>query len=242
MAAQYGITKENIDKGQAVISINENLARGYGIKINDTIEMYGNSLLVQSINFDTGNFVYLPYNIKIDKWYDFAEYTQDSKNIDTSVSGSIYGLDNKALGEFKREMGKLGCRIGFHIDDISMGFVVILIMLIISMVATISIMNYWLKCNGRKYSTYKTLGCSPQMLSATIIVETLLIAIFSIGLGLIVDLIIGLFIETSMVIVGLEWLHYLILLTAPLLCITIMTIIAVIKMAIVMPANAKCNK
>ena len=79
------------------------------------------------------------------------------------------------------------------------------------------------------------------MLSFAMIIETLIVAVFSIGLGLIADYLIGVSLQFKLSIVGYEWMHYLIMIGGPLLTVLTIAIIAVIKRAVAMPANTKYN-
>ena len=109
----------------------------------------------------------------------------------------------------------------------------------IGIVASTSILLYWLKCNNKKYVTYKTLGCSPIMLACTMIIETVIIALFAIGLGVLFDLILSAVMIEKISILGFEWLHYLMIICGPFMGILLLSIIAVIKHAIALPADSK---
>ncbi len=154
----------------------------------------------------------------------------------------IKRLKYTGLDKLEKGLQKLGCEINHRFDfGILVGLLIVLGMLSICILSSISIIGYWLKCNNKKYSTYKTLGCSPTMLAFAMIIETLIVAVFSIGLGLIADYLIGVSLQFKLSIVGYEWMHYLIMIGGPLLTVLTIAIIAVIKRAVAMPANTKYN-
>ncbi len=239
---RQGITQEDIQEKRPVIAISDEIARVNGISVGEKINIFGKDFLVRSTIMASYIGISIPYNVDVEHWYDFNTINPYNYKIEeTIISGRIEGLVYKNMGEVKRDLKKFGFKFDTSIPTMTQDMILVLIMIAISMVATSSIMGYWLKCNGKKYATYKTLGCSPLMLTLTMMVETLLIALFSIGLGLIVDYAMFSTMYVGVSITGYEWLHYLILICGPLIGITIMSTIAIIRRAIVMPANTKYN-
>lgn len=239
----FGITESNILNKEKVVSVRDRTAIEYGIKEGDKINLYGNELTVQSL-YDGWNDFSIPYNLSINEWYSCTppKENADIKIKEKDVTGRVYNIKHSGINHFKNGLKKLNCNIDSSFDWGIFSVVMLVVsMLAICVLSSISIMGYWLKCNNKKYATYKTLGCSPTMLSFAIIVETLFIALFAIGLGLIVDYLIAISMQFSLPLGSFVWLHYLILIGGPLISIIIMTIIAVVRRAIAMPANTKYN-
>ncbi len=231
---------EIVDKVK-ICFIGEYDAKEYGIAEGDTLEIYGINFIVSKIDVGTSGF-WLPYDIEIQNWYSFVSppdpYT--GKTMKSKVSGGVSGLSREDLNNLNWQLKKFGCRRhNTEIGSLASSFVVVLVMLAIGIVASTSILLYWLKCNNKKYVTYKTLGCSPIMLACTMIIETVIIALFAIGLGVLFDLILSAVMIEKISILGFEWLHYLMIICGPFMGILLLSIIAVIKHAIALPADSK---
>ncbi len=213
------------------------------IQTGNIVNLYGNDLVVKEIMSDSGCEFALPYNLPISKWYSCTPPSDDGTVYkEAKISGYIRNVKYTGLDKLEKGLQKLGCEINHRFDfGILVGLIIVLGMLSICILSSISIIGYWLKCNNKKYSTYKTLGCSPTMLAFAMIIETLIVAVFSIGLGLIADYLIGVSLQFKLSIVGYEWMHYLIMIGGPLLTVLTIAIIAVIKRAVAMPANTKYN-
>ncbi len=240
----YGISENDIVNKQKVVLVGENTAKEYGIQTGNIVNLYGNDLVVKEIMSDSGCEFALPYNLPISKWYSCTPPPSDDGTLykEAKISGYIRNVKYTGLDKLEKGLQKLGCEINHRFDfGILVGLIIVLGMLSICILSSISIIGYWLKCNNKKYSTYKTLGCSPTMLAFAMIIETLIVAVFSIGLGLIADYLIGVSLQFKLSIVGYEWMHYLIMIGGPLLTVLTIAIIAVIKRAVAMPANTKYN-
>ncbi len=224
-----------------VCNIGDSIARKYGIAEGSTINIYNTDFVVQKIYVDE-NGIYLPHDAKIDNWYSFSPPPDpfSGKTYETRPSIYVNGISHEEMSVVHSQMRKFGCkRDNTDMAGLTQSFIMVLAMLLIGMVASTTVMWYWLKCNSKKYSTYKTLGCSPAMLAFTMIIETLLIALFAISIGLFVDFILSIAMQETIVIAGFEWLHYLLLIGGSLSGILIITIVAVTKRALAMPANSK---
>lgn len=244
LTQQYGITEDDITNKNNVIAVRDIIALEYGIKVGDKINLYGNELVVQNLFDDYYDFA-VPYNLQIKEWYSCTSPTDEFEGdlpTEHFVRGEIHNITYEGEEALKKGLVQLSCIFTSYFNA-SIFVVVILVlgMLAICVLSAISIMLYWLKCNSKKYATYKTLGCSPAMLTVAMIIETLLIAIVAIGFGLIGDCIIGLVMQFELPLGMFAWLHYLILTVAPLVSAIIMTVIAVAKRAIAMPADTKYN-
>ncbi len=239
------ITEENIENKQNVVAIPEPLAYENGIVVGDTIKLYGNDLKVRNIYSGYGDTFIIPYNLPINEWYSSirpAEHMFD-KPTEVMANGSITKINYKDVNHLKNKVKKLGYKIEFYMSTTPIAMIMLFSMLAVGILSTLSIINYWVKCNSKKYATYKTLGCSPKLLATAMIVETILIAIIAIGFGLIFDLILDVTMQSTydVVITGYEWLHYLILIGGPMLSMISVSLIYVIKRAKAMPANTKYN-
>lgn len=242
----YGITETQIQNKEKVITINDKIAKKYNIVIGDTISVLGNDFVVSDLLYDYyvgfDDFA-VPYSFTINEWETNlpAMEGEDDPPANINIMLDIKNATHFGLGQFEKGLKQFGCTLPKRSFDFGTFSVVMMLvgMLVICVLATITIMGYWLKCNSKKYSTFKTLGCSPILLAFTMIFETLVIAILAIGLGLIADYIIGMFLTLQGYMVGLEWLHYLILIGSTLISAGIMSIVAVVKRAIAMPANTK---
>ncbi len=244
LTQKYGIAENDILNKKNVVAVRDIIALQYGIQVGDKINLYGNELLVQNLFDDYYDFA-IPYNLQIKDWYSCTPSSGEIEGdltTDRYVYGEIHNITYEGKKRLENGLEKLNCIFTSYFDaSLFVGVILVLGMLAICVLSSISIMLYWLKCNSKKYATYKTLGCSPAMLSFAIIIETVLIAMVAIGGGLIVDFIIGLVMQIEVPLGAFAWLHYLILTVAPLVSATIMTIIAVTKRAIAMPANTKYN-
>lgn len=219
------------------------LATEYDIAEGDVINIYNTDFIVKKIIVDD-NGIYLPYNLQINNWYSFEpSFNAASGRVKLSpVRGYVYGLSHKDMNEINKQLRKFGCKRDYTtLAGLANSIIVFIAMLIIGIVSSTTILWYWLRCNSKKYATYKTLGCSPTLLACTMLIETLLIAISAIGLGLIFDFILSITMQNTFVITGFEWLHYLMLIGGPLVSILVVTIIIVCRRAVLMPANTKYN-
>lgn len=237
ITAQDGITEEDIEKGNKVIAVSKKLAMAQGIVCGDIINVYGNDFVVQEIVNESfrKDFV-LPYNITFNEWYNSTPSPSESdpEPKENIVGGSITKIKHSSgdLNSLKHKLKKFGCEINNYFDrGLFVIVILVMAMLVICLLSSISIMSYWLKCNSRKYSTYKSLGCSPTMLAVTMLIETLLTALFAIGLGLISDYVIGINMHTELPLGAFKWLHYLMMIGGPLIGIMLVTVIAVVRRA-----------
>lgn len=239
--AGYGITEENILNNQAVVVVGENLAKENNVKVGDIVNLYGNDLKVQKIG---GSKIFIvPYNLPINKWYK-TSYIQEyeTKPVESECGFSIRGLKHFNLGGLKSIIRQSKVKIEPNFTGAHSAILLLIGLLFMCAISTMSIMNYWLKCNSQKYSTFKTLGCSPLLLAVAMIIETFIIAIISIGIGVLIDYIISLIMQTKIVFPGYEWLYYLILIGGQIVSIAIVSLIAIIKRAKALPADSKFNR
>ncbi len=240
----FGITDEDISTNQNIVCINEKIAMEHGIEINNTINFYGNNLIVKDFVSESINTFVVPYNLQINEWYSCTpppdEINKNPK--EREITGHILNLKHSGLSNLKNGLKKINCKVP---PSINAGILVAAIldagMLLICLLSSLSIMGYWLKCNNKKYATYKTLGCKPSLLGCAMIIETLLIAIFAISLGVIVDYFIGINMVFEIPLASFAWLHYLLLIGGTFVSAVIMATIAIVRRAIAMPANTKYN-
>lgn len=239
--ANYVITEENILNKQAVVVVGDNLAKEYNIKVGDIVNLYGNDLKVQRIVSST--IFIVPYNLPINKWYK-TSYTPDydTKPVERECGLYIRGLKHFNLGKLKSVIRQSKVKIAPKFTAVNSASLLLIGLLFMCAISTMSIMNYWLKCNSQKYSTFKTLGCSPLLLAGAMIIETFIIAIISIGIGVLIDYIISLIMQTKIVFPGYEWLYYLILIGGQIVSVAIVSLIAIIKRAKALPADSKFNR
>lgn len=235
----YGIAENNIQNKENVVSVRESIALENGIKIGDTINLFGNDLTVINLFDDRGDDFAVPYNIQINEWYSWSHSTDEFAHEPTQY-GSVINAKYSAIKLIKNGLKQFNCTFSTSFDYGTMVCVILVISMIAAgMLSSISIMGYWLKCNKQKYAIYKTLGCGPTLLAVAMIIETLLIAILAIGCGLIVDYFIGISMVFEMPLASFTWLHYLLLIGGTLVSATVMVAIAVLRCAIVMPADSK---
>lgn len=234
---------EEIEGKGNVCEIGDSYAKELGIEKGDIFNIFGIDFEVINISM-VGYGFWIPYNTNVENWYS-SSYVYDmftGKTKESKVTGGVGGLSRADTDKVYWKLIKFGCkRDNTATIPLAGSFIVVLAMLIIGMVASTTILIYWLKCNNKKYATYKTLGCSPTMLAVTMTIETMLMAVLAIGLGVLFDFVLSIVMTEKIIITGFEWLHYLMLIGTPLVSILIVTIIAVVKRAFAMPAVTKYN-
>lgn len=229
------ITKENLEKGQNVIAITDGLRREWGVDKGDIIEIFGSVFKVQSIIDESIHFIEIPYNADILKMPSLISGENEKSTPYLYTKNCKVFINNKIIKFLKN--------YAFSIETtdflyLFLGVLLAIGFFVVSMLSTISVVSYWYKVNGRKYATYKTLGATPFMILSIIVVEMFLISCFAIGIGLILEHFVFMF-DTSLDIVGYEWLHYLITFGGTIIAILVTTIVKVIKRARAVPIDSK---
>ncbi len=243
---KYMSNQSIVDKEKIAV-VNLRFAQKFGIVEGDTINIYGNQLVVKNICTESSHDmteINVPYSLPINEWYSCTPQTTyefEKPQKELTFSGRIIGLNRSSESKFKSFLKKQKCKIEFYFsDNYLMEFMLIFFVMLICMLSSLSILGYWLKCNNKKYSTYKTLGCTPKMLALTMFIEIFVFATIAICFGLVFCYILTINVEFD--IIGFEWLHYLLIFASTFVSILLVTFYAIIKQAKAMPANSKYNQ
>ena len=225
------IREENIAKSENIMYVSDNIRKKLSIQENDRVTIYGSEFIVKGICSEDNIFL-LPYSITF----------KNTPKINT-VYGYVNNVTHYGVNKFVKNLENFGCEIEKHTINIALlqGFIFLIAILSICTLSSVTVLNYCQKVNNKKYATYKILGAKPKTLAIAMIVETMLIAVLSIGLGLVFDAILGLNLvnSMSMSIAGYEWLHYLILCSGSFFSILILTIVKVVKRAKAVPIDGR---
>lgn len=223
----------SIESGQKIMYANNVFCDLLGCGYGDYISFCGSEFMIAGVENspaqEKNKIITIPYSAELADW-DISN--TEGQSIIKIYLLSFNGLTKNFNKSIYEDLNKIGVRKGKeYVNSVLVqSLIMLLAFLVAASLSVISVTNYHQSVNARKYNIYKMIGASPKVVTGIMLFETGVIAAIAVGIGLLVDFIISLFVNIGS-LSRLLWLHYLILFIVTLLAVMVMVTIKTVKMA-----------